>query len=255
MARAVRHYIPGYVWHITHRCHKREFLLKFQKDRNTWLKWLFQAKKRYGLKVLNYTVTSNHIHILVYDNNNQNIIPSSIKLAAGCTGQHYNQRKNRKGAFWEDRYHATAVQHDQHLVQCMVYIDLNMVRAGVVDHPKEWAVNGYNEIMQPKDRYSIIDHQSLERFLNIDNGEELRLTYQGWVDTALAESKNEWSSKWTESIAVGEKSFVQKVKDLLGYRVKGRKVHEDDGVYQLKEPDAHYGLDEKNIENTHLWES
>ena len=41
----------------------------------------------------------------------------------------------------------------------------------------------------------------------------------------------------------------------LAPRVKGRKVHEDDGVYQLKEPDAHYGLDEKNIENTHLWES
>jgi len=34
-----------------------------------------------------------------------------------------------------------------------------MVRAGVVDHPKEWAANGYNEIIKPKDRYSIIDHQ------------------------------------------------------------------------------------------------
>ena len=130
-----------------------------------------------------------------------------------------------------------------------------MVRAGVVDHPKEWAANGYKEIIKPKDRYSIIDHQSLGRFLNIDNGEELRLTYQGWVDTALAEIENKRSSKWTESIAVGKKSFVQKVKDLLGYRVKGRKVHEDDGGYQLKEPDVHYGLDEKNIENRHLWES
>ena len=29
MPRANRHYIPGYVWHITHRCHKKEFLLKF----------------------------------------------------------------------------------------------------------------------------------------------------------------------------------------------------------------------------------
>ena len=34
MARAKRHYIPGYIWHITHRCHKREFLLKFSKDRH-----------------------------------------------------------------------------------------------------------------------------------------------------------------------------------------------------------------------------
>jgi REP element-mobilizing transposase RayT len=63
MARAKRHYIPGYVWHITHRCHKREFLLKFQKDRSTWLKWLFQAKKRYGLKVLNYAITSNRDYL------------------------------------------------------------------------------------------------------------------------------------------------------------------------------------------------
>ena len=28
MARAQRHYIPEQIWHITHRCHKREFLLK-----------------------------------------------------------------------------------------------------------------------------------------------------------------------------------------------------------------------------------
>ncbi len=49
--------------------------------------------------------------------------------------------------------------------------------------------------------------------LNIDNGEELRQTYQGLVATALAERKNEWSGKWTESIAVGEKSFVRKVKE------------------------------------------
>lgn len=46
-------------WHITHRCHKREFLLKFSKDRRRWLQWLSEAKKRYGLKILNYAVTSN----------------------------------------------------------------------------------------------------------------------------------------------------------------------------------------------------
>jgi hypothetical protein len=56
MPRANRHYIPGYVWHITHRCHKKEFLLKFARDRRRWLRWLFEAKKRYGLSVLNYTL-------------------------------------------------------------------------------------------------------------------------------------------------------------------------------------------------------
>ncbi len=35
MPRANRHYIPGYIWHLTHRCHKKEFLLKFARDRLT----------------------------------------------------------------------------------------------------------------------------------------------------------------------------------------------------------------------------
>lgn len=60
------------------------------------------------------------------------VIPKSVQLAAGHTAQEYNHRKRRKGAYWEDRYHATAVQTDRHLIQCIVYMDLNMVRAGVV---------------------------------------------------------------------------------------------------------------------------
>jgi len=48
MARANRHYLPEHVWHITHRCHQQEFLLKFSKDRKSWLHWLFEAKKRFG---------------------------------------------------------------------------------------------------------------------------------------------------------------------------------------------------------------
>ena len=54
MARAKRHYIPYQIWHITQRCHKREFLLKFKQDRYRWIQWLFEAKRRFGLVVLNY---------------------------------------------------------------------------------------------------------------------------------------------------------------------------------------------------------
>ncbi len=46
------------IWHITHRYHKKEFLLKFSKDRERWISWLYEARKRYGLCVLNYVVTS-----------------------------------------------------------------------------------------------------------------------------------------------------------------------------------------------------
>lgn len=65
MARANRHFMPGYIWHITHRCHKREFLFKFSRDRDRWLQLLFKARKRYHLSILNYIVTSNHNHLIV----------------------------------------------------------------------------------------------------------------------------------------------------------------------------------------------
>ena len=43
---------------------------------------------------------------------------------AGRTGQEYNQRKDRKGAFWEDPYHATAIESGEHLLRCIVYLDV-----------------------------------------------------------------------------------------------------------------------------------
>ena len=168
MARAKRHYIPGCIWHITHRCHKREFLLGFAKDRHHYLKWLYQARKRYGLTILNYMVTSNHIHLLVADDGERDVIPLSMQLVAGRTGQEYNRRKNRKGAFWEDRYHATAVESGDHLARCLVYIDTNMVRAGVVSHPSLWSFCGYNEIQEPRRKNVLIDYERLKACLESD---------------------------------------------------------------------------------------
>lgn len=94
------------------------------------MQWLYQARKRYGLTILNTMITSNHIHLLVADDGGRDVIPNSIELVAGRTGQEYNQRKNRTGAYWEDRTHATAVETGDHLARCMAYLDMNMVRAG-----------------------------------------------------------------------------------------------------------------------------
>ena len=70
-----------------------------------------------------YIVTSNHIHLIVRDHG-EGEIAQSMQLIAGRTAQEYNQRKGRKGAYWEDRYHATAVDTDDYFSRCLVYIDL-----------------------------------------------------------------------------------------------------------------------------------
>ncbi len=75
-------------------------------------------------------------------------------LIAGRTGQAYNERRGRRGAFWEDRYHATAVDSGVYLARCVVYVDLNMVRAGAVSHPRDWRWCGYHELSGSRRRYS-----------------------------------------------------------------------------------------------------
>jgi REP element-mobilizing transposase RayT len=211
--------LPGFAWHITHRCHKKEFLLKFARDRRDWISWLLEARKRYGLSILDYTVTSNHIHLLVFDRGERETISRSMQLVSGRIAQAFNQRKRRKGAFWEDRYHATAVETNHHLVSCLTYIDLNMVRAGVVAHPSEWEFGGYAEMLTDRGRSSIIDYGALKELLGADSIEAVRKLRRERIEEALARGEQVRESKWTESVAVGSRSFVETMKAKLGLRV------------------------------------
>ena len=52
MPRVNRDFLPGHVWHITQRCHRKSFLLKFASDLHNDLRWVFETKKRFGLSVL-----------------------------------------------------------------------------------------------------------------------------------------------------------------------------------------------------------
>ena len=241
MPRANRYFLPGHVWHITHRCHKKEFLLKFSKDRKRWHYWLLETKKRYGLSVLNFIITSNHIHLLVLDRG-QGEIAKSMQLIAGRTAQEYNQRKKRKGAFWEDRYHATAVDTEDYLARCMVYIDLNMVRAGVVSYPEDWRWSGYHEIQKPPQRYAVIDKKALLELFGINHFEQYQQIHKGWVDDALKAEDKQRMPAWTQTIAVGSQDYVGQVKSALGLTARHRTVIAEGDVHTLKEPVTPYRL-------------
>jgi putative transposase len=239
MPRANRHFLAGHVWHLTHRCHQKQFLLKFPRDRRRYLHWVFEAKKRFGLSVLNYMVTSNHVHLLVKDTGGD-VIAESMQLIAGRTAQEYNQRKNRHGAFWEDRYHATAIQANEHLHRCLVYIDLNMVRAGVVNHPSKWLHSGYREIQEPPKRYAVIDLEALAALCDFTDLRDFQRAHRQWVEQALENGCAPRDDRWSEALAVGSLAFVEKIKGELGIKALHREVLETDGTYALHDPSEAY---------------
>lgn len=259
MARAHRHYLAGQIWHLTHRCHKRQFLLKFARDRQAWIGWLFEARKRFGLCVLDYMVTSNHIHLLVYDREGRDVIPNSMQLVAGRSGQEYNHRKQRKGAYWEDRYHATAVETGEHLRQCLAYIDLNMVRAGAVAYPEQWPDCGYVETQHPKTRWRIIDEEQLKGLAEANSLAALQQACRLRVEAVLERELLGRQSHWTESIAVGRPEYVEAFQKQLGIKAKGQEIMPVEGGCQLKETETAYQgvFDDQegglSLENTFFW--
>ena len=164
-----------------------------------------------------------------------------MQLVAGRTAQEYNQRKNRKGAYWEDRYHATAIESGEHLARCMVYIDTKLVRAGVVSHPSHWSFSGYNEIYEPRRKNIIIDHEKLQLLIGSRSYDQLKSSYRGWVEEYLGNGAQGRQDEWTGSIAVGSKSFIEKKKSLPGFKAKGRDVIEGGERYDLRKKSVPYG--------------
>ena len=239
MPRANRHFVAGQIWHITQRCHRRQFLLRFDTDRRRWLYWLFQARRRYGLSVLNYVVTSNHIHLLVHDHGN-NAIADAMQLIAGRTAQEYNHRRDRHGAFWEDRYHATAVEGERHLARCMLYIDLNMVRAGVVAHPEAWSASGYYETQHPRLRGARLDVPRLCELFGFDTSLQMQRARREQVEERIGSGLDTRDPVWTESVAVGSLDYTLRMRRALARSNPGREPRPEADGWSLREDGAEY---------------
>jgi putative transposase len=156
------------------------------------------------------------------------------------------------------------IEEDSHLSRCLAYIDLNMVRAGVVNHPKMWPFSGYNEIQDPPCRYRIIDLNKLAGLLGCTGLQDLQSAHKSWVESSL-QTEPEKESRWTQSFAVGSKSYIEEVKKRLGFKARGRSIDGGNGQYQLKEDVSKFGntssteMDhsaefEVGLSNTYLWQ-
>jgi putative transposase len=214
-------------YHVTHRCHKREFLFKFARDREVYVELLRETVKRFKIDVLNYVVTSNHVHLLLWVRKGKEL-SRAMQFLHGEFGQYYNGRKNREGAFWRDRYHSTLVQSGEHLGRCLFYLDMNMVRAGVVTHPDQWRHCGHHELTGARKRYRVINVGRLMKCLR--HGADLdgfRDWYSATLNDRLDTAYHAREAYWSESFAVGDPDWISGVYDEFGF--KRKKIRSTDG--------------------------
>ena len=214
MPRANRYILPSQLYHVTHRCHDRSFLLKFAKDRNDYRRLAVGMSGTHGIWILNYCLTSNHVHILL-EAKDKEAVSRFMQDLAGTFALHYNRRKGRSGGYWEGRYHATMIDSGAYLWACLQYIDLNMVRAGVVRHPDEWPWTGWQEIMRLRKRYCLIDQNKLIAWTGHSDLEQFRKHYTQDITNRIQQRILQRESQWTEAVAVGTEAFIQSVTEQL----------------------------------------
>lgn len=133
--------------------------------------------------------------------------------------------------------------------------DLNMVRAGVVENPAQWEFCGYNEIQNPRKRKGLIDFDRLMDLLGFETYADLKDAHYKWVGNAIQADSCDKENKWTRSIAVGSKTFIEKIKEALGFRVAGRKIISAGDTFELREVQTPYGkVNNLDSGNTFLWD-
>lgn len=211
MPRANDYLLEGHTYHLTHRCHDRRFLLKFARDRNVYREWIREGVKRHRVPLYGFCITGNHVHLLAQADRVEDV-SQLVHLAAGATAKQFNLRKSRMGAMWEHPYHCTVVESGRHLMNCLVYINLNMVRAGVVKHPAEWKWCGHDELLGLRQRYRSLDVERLMQRLGVDDIRSLREWYTQALEDRIASRQLQREAHWTEALAVGSRDFVEHAK-------------------------------------------
>ena len=210
MPRANRYILPGYTYHLIHRCHNRKFLLRCRTDRIEYWHRLRKNMRKYRISLFNFCITSNHVHLLGTCRQAGDISRFMQQLE-GEFADFYNQRKTRTGSFWGERFHCTMIDNNEHLWNCLRYIDLNMVRARVVDHPGSWPWCGYHELVGERKRYRLLDIRGLIELLGVEGRESLAEFHRQHIDEAIKNQQLNREAVWTESIAVGSKEFIENV--------------------------------------------
>jgi putative transposase len=242
MPRANRFYLPEMICHLTHRCHNRDFLLGFACDRSNYREHLRKLSKEFGVLLLNYSLTSNHTHEIAIETCRGGL-SRMMQKSEGNFASYFNRRKQRSGAFWEDRYHCTMIEDGEHLWNCIQYIDLNMVRAGVVSHPSGWEWCGYHELVGGRSRYRLLDMDRLMELLGESNIESFRVEYRRRIEIAIREKKLNREKCWAGSIAVGGKAYVEKIAAAIRCeRLKPILDEREDGSWAVWESSREYAI-------------
>ncbi len=142
MPRRPRIRLDGMPLHIVQRGHNREACFFCEEDYQSYLHWLGEALTKARAQLHAYALMTNHVHLLVTPSSGKSV-PQLIMSLGRRYVQYVNRTYRRTGTLWDSRYKSSLIDADSYLLSCMRYIELNPVRAAMVDDPAHYRWNSY----------------------------------------------------------------------------------------------------------------
>lgn len=136
MARLPRLTIAGYPHHIIQRGNNRQAIVRSDADRECLLELLAENARKHQVAFNAYVLMDNHFHLLLTPETAEGV-PLMMQAVGRRYVRYFNDLHGRTGTLWEGRYRSTLVQTERYLLACMVYMDLNPVRAGMVAEARQ----------------------------------------------------------------------------------------------------------------------
>jgi putative transposase len=142
MPRRPRLTLPNVPLHIIQRGNNRQACFFADDDYRIYLEWLGEYATKHACHIHAYVLMTNHVHLLLSSPHSD--APGKLMKALGQRYvQYVNRVYQRSGTLWEGRFRSCLTEDDAYLLTCQRYIELNPIRANMVQHPADYPWSSY----------------------------------------------------------------------------------------------------------------
>jgi REP-associated tyrosine transposase len=217
MARLPRFVIPDQPQHVIIRGNNRDPIFFEDVDYQFYLEKLKQACEKHECDLHAYVLMTNHVHLLITPHTEQGL-GKVMQMIGRYYVQYFNYSYQRTGTLWEGRYKATLIDSENYLLTCYRYIELNPVRAEMVEHAADYPWSSYRFNALGQEDTLVVPHDEYLKLANTVEERQCayRALFKNYLNektlTAIRESTNK---AWV----LGSSHFKDKIEQLLNRRI------------------------------------
>jgi putative transposase len=229
MARKPRLFVSGIPYHVIQRGNNKTAIFFSNSDYHFFLEVLQEAKIKHPCLIYSYCLMPNHFHLLIQPKEKDNV-SLLIKLLGAKYVHYVNRVYGRTGTLWEGRFKCSLIDGEQYFLSCLRYIEMNPLRAGIVNSPELYRWSSYR-FRAFGEKNSILDFDPWYNSLG-SNAQERQLSYCRFFQNSLPEPTWKLIREMTNKGGiVGSSTFKEYIEGILEreivFRSQGRPKKEE----------------------------